>query len=246
MNRKRSRILWTLALVPILSAAVCAAAPAETFTSDFRLERCTWSSQGAQNAFFPLVPGRVLELEGEEKDGGATSVVRVRITVLDETKRIVFVTPRGKRIELLARVVEEREWVDEELVEVSRNWFARCVPTGDIYYFGEFVTNFEDGEPVDHAGSWIAGKAGAQPGLIMPGTFLLGARYFQELAPGVALDRGENVAMGVAWPTPLGTLPGCVQVLDTNALDPNAPGDLKTYCPGVGLAGDETLVLVDR
>ena len=35
---------------------------------------------------------------------------------------------------------------------------------------------------------------------MMPGTFLLGAKYFQETAPPNAVDRGENVAMGLDWP----------------------------------------------
>ena len=33
--------------------------------------------------------------------------------------------------------------------------------------------------------------------MIMPGTFLLGARYFQELADGIALDRAEHMEMGL-------------------------------------------------
>ena len=40
----------------------------------------------------------------------------------------------------------------------------------------------EDGRIVSHEGAWRAGVDGAQPGLIMPGTFLLGSRYFQEIA----------------------------------------------------------------
>jgi hypothetical protein len=95
-------------------------------------------------------------------------------------------------VSAIARVVEEREWQDDELVEVSRNFFARCKETGDVFYFGEEVDLYEDGEIVGHGGAWLAGRDGALPGIIMPGRFLLGSRYYQEVAPDIALDRGEN------------------------------------------------------
>ena len=87
---------------------------------------------------------------------------------------------------------------------------------------------------------------GAQPGIIMPGRFLLGSKYFQEIAPGVAMDRGRNVGMGIEIDTPAGTFDGCVAVLDSTALDPDAEGDLKIYCHGIGIVMDEVLELVER
>ena len=34
-----------------------------------------------------------------------------------------------------------------------------------------------------------------------------------------------------------------VSAVDTNALNPGSPGDIKIYCPGVGIVMDEDLVL---
>jgi hypothetical protein len=149
-------------------------------------------------------------------------------------------------VRLKARVIEERESEDGELVEVSRNFFAVCRETGDVFYFGEDVDDYEDDEIVGHEGAWRAGVDGAQPGIIMPGRFLLGAKYFQEVAPGIALDRGRNIAMGVSIDTPAGSFEDCVGVMDSSALDPDAEGDLKIYCHGVGIVMDEVLVLVER
>ena len=70
----------------------------------------------------------------------------------------------------------------------------------DVFYFGEDVDIFENGT-ISHDGAWLAGVDDALPGLLMPGTFLLGARYFQEVASGVALDRSENVEMGLRMRT---------------------------------------------
>lgn len=213
---------------------------AASFTEDFRLESCTWSAQGRQNPYFNLRPGFRLVLEGED-DG---EEVHLEIAVLNRLETITFRTARGAQLTVVARVIEERESKDGELVEVSRNWFARCVETSDIYYFGEEVDFYENGAIVGHGGSWRAGVDGALPGIIMPGTFLLGARYYQEVAPDVAEDRAEHIATGVTLSLPGGTLSDCVTIEETTPLEPRSKGR-KTYCPRVGLVKDGTIELVE-
>jgi hypothetical protein len=235
-----------LAPVVLLGIGFILSLPAQAaFTTDFRPEDCTWRSRGTQNPFFSLRPGYQVVIEGEEEDDGELIEIRAEITVLRATRRITFDAPGGATVSLKARVIEERESEDGELVEVSRNFFAICRETGDVFYFGEDVDDYEDGEIVGHGGAWLAGVNGAQPGIIMPGRFLLGSKYFQEVAPGVAMDRGRNVDMGIQIDTPAGTFDGCVAVLDSTALDPEAEGDLKIYCPGVGIVMDEILELVE-
>ncbi len=141
------------------------------------------------------------------------------------------------------RVVEEREWVEGELVEISQNFFACCENTNAIFYFGEEVCIFATGTCVSNEGSWRAGENGAMPGLIMPGTFLLGSRYFQEQAPGVAMDRAEHTGMGLTLETPAGRLESCVEVLETTPLEPRAES-IKRYCPEIGLTFDDGVELV--
>lgn len=228
--------------VAVLSVMACVCAfllagsawAATDFTTDFRIEDCTFSDRG-RNPHFSLNPGDVLHFAG----GG----VDLRITVLSETRVVNFVTARGVPLSVRTRVVQERELLNGALAEVSRNFFARCTQTNDIHYFGEDVQIFEAGG-VSTAGSWLAGRDGALPGIIMPGSFLLGSRYFQELAPGVALDRAEHVAMGLTVPVPAGTFDDCVQVFETTPLEPNAKST-KIYCPGIGLVDDSGLPLVD-
>ena len=48
---------------------------------------------------------------------------------------------------------------------------------------------YENGQVTSHDGSWIHGEDNAKAGLMMPGLALLGSRYYQEVAPEVALDR---------------------------------------------------------
>lgn len=236
MGRVESIFVLTIAA---LAPAAFAAQP--EFTGDFDIERCTFAADGRQNPYFSLNPGDRLTLEGED-DG---EEVRVEITVDNATKAITFQTPEGATLSLQARVVVEREWVDDELVEVSRNWFARCRQTNDIFYFGESVDNFEDGVLVDHDGSWEAGVGGAQPGILIPARFLLGSRYFQEQAPGVALDRAEHVDMGLTVRAAGRAFRDCVAVSETSPLDRPGSESLKVYCPGVGLVVDDDIVLTD-
>jgi hypothetical protein len=220
----------------------------DDFTKDFRLQDCWWFQTIGINPYFKLIPGYQLVLSGEElNDEEEIEKICVVITVLWE-KEYIHVPGIGW---VRARVVEEREWVDCELEEVSRNFFAICKKTNAVYYFGEDVDIYEDGVIVSSEGEWRAGVNGAMPGLIMPGTFLKGARYCQEQAPeDDAVDRGENDEMGLTAPDPKGgdNFTGCVRVVDTNPAegicDPE-DGDEKIYCPGVGLVQDEALMLVD-
>jgi hypothetical protein len=72
---------------------------------------------------------------------------------------------------------------------------------------------------------------------------LLGARYFQEMAPnGEALDRAEHVEMGLEITVPAGTFENCVKINETRPLDKKELSE-KCYCQGVGLLIDGDLEL---
>ena len=193
------------------------------WTEFFDLENRTFSSVG-RNRFFILEPGHQLVLE--------SSTEKVVITVLDETKKIGGVE---------TRVVEEREEENGELKEVSRNFYVICKGHGDVFYFGEEVDDYKDGKIVKHSGEWRADQKDSRAGIMMPGTILLGARYYQEIAPN-AMDRAEIMRDDVTMETPAGTFKSCVRIEETSGIDPGEKC-YKTYAPGVGLIQDEDLVL---
>jgi hypothetical protein len=235
MNSSKSSLLVTL-----IAAATLANAADPSFTSQFPIADCHFSTFGG-NAHFILNPGHQLVLSGEE-DGEANVLT---ITALNQTKEITL-TNSGPARKILTRVIEERKTVDGELYEVSRNWYARCIETGDIYYFGEEVDFYENGMIIGHSGAWQAGSNGALPGIIMPGTFLLGARYFQEIAPGVATDQGENTAMGLRVTNAAGVFVNCVSVTENNPLAPGSDPETKTYAPGIGLISDDGILTLEE
>src|SRR5215218_6188432 len=177
------------------------------YSTSFRAEDCTFSSTG-RNPFFILEPSYQLTLSG----GDAGEVAQVTITVLNETREV-----NGTE----TRVIEERETIGGELVEISRNFFAICEETNSILYFGEEVDDYENGNIIGHEGAWLAGEDANKAGIIMPGTILLGARYYQEIAPNVALDRAEIVDMGEIIQTPSGDFPDTLIIRETSPLEPD-------------------------
>ena len=198
------------------------------YTETFRTEECTFSSTG-RNPFFILEPNYQLVLAGGE--GGEAA--QVTITVLNETGEV-----NGTE----TRVVEERETIGGELVEISRNFFAICEETNSVFYFGEEVDDYEDGNIISHGGAWLAGEDANRAGIIMPGTILMGARYYQEIAPNVAVDRAEIVGMGEVVQTPAGEFSDTLITRETNRLEPDV-AELKYYAAGIGLIQEEDLML---
>lgn len=246
----------------------------DKFTTDFRLEDCRFRTKG-ENPYFILRPGYRVVLETPEGEDEREKSVE---TVLQEKKRI---TIDGRKIR--TRVLEERafEWDEDEeewvTIEISLNYFAICKKTNAVYYFGEWSRDCEDGFDDDdicegvesNEGSWEAGKPPmddpdgviAMPGLMMPGTPLLGAKYFQEIAPPDAVDRGEISGMGLEWPlededdaeveneeageNENFDFTDCILIYDTNPAEGDCgEEDVKIYCPGVGLVQDQDLELV--
>jgi hypothetical protein len=104
--------------IAALISPAAAQAPADSWQRTFNVGAADVAATG-ENPYFILKPGSQLTLEG--KESGKT--VRLIITVLDETKVIGG---------LEARVVEEREFANGSLIEVSRNFMAIHKTTRDI------------------------------------------------------------------------------------------------------------------
>jgi hypothetical protein len=236
-RRRRWAIAAWLLGFALLPAS--ARAQEDEFTASFRFQDCSFRSTGENPYFLELERGHQLVFEAEE-DGVTTSLF---ITMLPATRRITLRLGESLRT-VTTRVMEEREFEDDDLVEVSRNFVAICGGTNDVVYFGEEVDIYENGKIVSHEGAWQAGRNGAKPGILMPGTALIGSRYFQEVAPGVALDRAEHVALGLHVGTPAGAFSNCLEVTETTPLDPGAEST-KVYCPDVGLVRDGDLELIE-
>jgi len=186
------------------------------YTDTFLVDEKDLATTG-RNPYFILEPGYQLYFESPDKKETLT------ITVLDETKKVAGIE---------TRVVEEREIEDGKVKELSRNYFAMCRRTNSVYYFGE-----------DAGGAWLHGEKGARFGLMMPGLPLAGSRYYQEVAPGAAMDRSEILSTAETFETPAGKFEKVLKVLETTPLEPKERA-VKLYAPGVGLIQEGNLKLV--
>jgi hypothetical protein len=219
-------LLTVLALCLVSITALPATKADKGFTDSFPVDKAELASVGT-NQFFLLVPGHQLVLEGKNKKTMLT------ITVLKETKVVDGVE---------TRVVEEKETEHGQPVEISRNYFAISKRTSDVFYFGEDVDIYKNGRVVSHEGAWLSGVAGARFGLAMPGMPLLGARYQQEVAPKVAMDRAEVVSLTETLETPAGKFQNCLMTEETTPIE--RAKEHKYYAPGIGLVFDGELKLV--
>ena len=183
------------------------------------------------NPYFPMVVGDQWFYEGDE-DGAEVTLL---ITVLNEVQVIDGVT---------TRVIEEREWEDGELLEVSWNYYAQA-GNGTICYFGEDVDIYEVGGGIVHDGAWCAedpSNPDHAPGIFMPADPVPGQRYQMEVAPGIAEDRGRIVGGrpkrldGVLYSE-------TIRVRESNPLDGGS--GFKTFASGTGLIIDGPVELED-
>lgn len=197
------------------------------WTDVFNVDRGELVSTG-RNPYIVLEPGASLTLaDGREE---------LVITVLPETRTVDGIE---------TRVVEERETNGGALAEVSRNYFAISRRTNSVFYFGEEVDIYKNGKVAGHEGAWLSGQNGAHFGLMMPGMPLLGARYYQELAPRIAMDRAEIVNMSETLVTPAGTFKNVLKVRETTPLE-RGTTEFKYYAAGIGLVQDGSLKLIKR
>lgn len=171
------------------------------------------------NKYFSLPVGKKMTYEAETKDG--TELVEIEIT--DEIKVIEGVS---------TRVYLDTVLLGGQMHEVTKDYLAQNKITGDVWYFGEEVDNYENGVVVDHKGTFIHGTDGAKAGIWIKANNVVGDSFRQEYYKGEAEDMTDVVSVNETVTTKLGTYKECLKVYDWNPLDPDSR-EHKYYCPEV-------------
>jgi hypothetical protein len=178
-------------------------------------------SVNIDNPYWPMSQGSKWVYSETDTKGTNQKVV---VEVTDETKMI------ANGIE--ARVVRDTVTENGAPVEITDDWYAQD-KAGNVWYLGEYVTNYKNGKVVDHGGSFEAGVDGAQPGIAMPANPDLS--YRQEYYKGEAEDKAAVITIGEERvQVPLGYFEK--GVLMTRDLVPTEPKvqELKFYAPNIG------------
>jgi hypothetical protein len=203
-------------------AAPAAPAPSEAINpADF--------SPNVTHPLFPLWSLRSTEFSGTERDAETGKTVKTRTV-----KRLLHKTDTIAGVAVA--VLEVKDYEDGELVEVTEDYFAQH-RDGSAWYFGERVSDYEDGKVVGHEGQWLAGEGNNKPGLYLPANPTVGQEFEPERAPGVAEVRSKVVQLDAEVTVPAGKYTGCLKTDDYSALDKMTESSF--YCPRAGLVRSE-------
>jgi hypothetical protein len=176
------------------------------------------------NPLMPLIPGRQLVL-----DGVAEGLPRsLTVTPTDVTKVINGVT---------TMLVWSTDFVEGSLVGESLGFFAQD-DSGNVWIFGEYPEEYENGQLMGAPNTWLFGIAGAEGGVRVPDAPGLNEPAFlQSWSPEIGLlDCARVIANDEAVCVPLACYEHALVTNETNPIDPSS-GSLQSYhVPEIGTA----------
>jgi hypothetical protein len=186
-------------------------------------------SRVIDNRYFPLPVGRTFLYRGAEN--GKKEIDRMHVT--RRTKVIAGIA---------ATVVSDNVYEPPpKLAEKTFDYYAQD-DRGNVWYLGEDTKEFLRGGKVDTSGSWLTGRKGGKPGVIMESHPRVPDAYRQECLSGEAED--------LAWVVGRGGRKHLLRTLEFSPLEPSIV-ERKVYAPRVGIVsehqlsgGHETLSLV--
>jgi hypothetical protein len=188
------------------------------------------------NPYFPMEPGTSRTLKGTRTDG-------------DPVDEYVVLTVQGAGpviLDIPTTTIIDEAFEGGRLVERTFDYFATD-KDGNVWYFGEDVTNFRYDDAgnligTDSESAWRAGVNGAQPGISLSGQPVIGLTLFQEHAPAdEAMDFAEVLATDLVIEGPAGTFKDVVKTLEGSTVEPDLH-EFKYYAPGIGMIrADEEL-----
>jgi hypothetical protein len=173
------------------------------------------------NPYWPMAVGSRWVYRETDAEG---TVQRVEVTVTDRKRTI-------GGIDIL--VVHDQVTEKGELVENTFDWYAQD-SEGNVWYFGEDTTEYENGKPKTKEGSWEHGVDGAYAGVIVPADPVPGLAYREEYYEGHAEDEAEVLSLNGTAKVPFGAFDGLMQTRNTTPLEPNLVEE-KLYARGIGV-----------
>ncbi len=215
--KRLAYVAGRIALLTVLIATVTSATQAAGSTFD---KANFHHPLDITNPYMPLESGTTFVYDGTNDRRKPT---HEEFVVTNQIKTILGVD---------TRVIHDTNWEAGRVVEDTYDWFAQD-DMGNVWYLGEFSTQYKNGKVIGHEGSWEAGVNGAQQGIVMETHPKVGDTYQQELAPGIAEDTATVLSLTESVCVPYGCFS---HVLKTKEFSPLEPGvsEHKYYAPSVG------------
>jgi hypothetical protein len=146
-------------------------------------------------------------------------------TLLPQTRIIEWT--EGHQVEAL--VSQYIAYIDGRIQEAALDYYAQA-DDGSVWYLGEDVFDYRNGQVFTTEGTWLAGKEGP-PEMIMPGDPQIGDVHRAENIPAVAFEEVEIKRTGETFDGPSGPVDGVMIARELH--DDGAFSD-KVFAPGYG------------
>jgi hypothetical protein len=129
-----------------------------------------------------------------------------------------------------ALVVEDKELANGRVTEITLDYFAQD-DAGNVYYLGEDVDEYRDGNAAGNGGAWLFGKDTQKLGLLMLAHPKVGDKFRSEDVPKITTEDDEIVSVSETVIVPAGTFHDCIKI-EEHASD--GATEYKYYAPGTG------------
>lgn len=175
------------------------------------------------NPYLPLASLKQDVLQGKE----GKDKIRIERTAKPDIRKTY--TINNKTIETLC--VEDREYINGALAEVALDYFAQD-DSGTVFYLGEDVDEYKDGNVVGHSGTWHFGRDTQSPGVLFPAQPKVGDKFMSEDVSKEIHENDEIVSLSETVATPAGTYTNCIKLKEVLA-----DGDIeyKYFAKGIGV-----------
>src|SRR4051794_13632688 len=202
----------TVAPTTVTAAPTATVAPASVDPTNF-------GSQ-VDNPWFPLPIGARWVYAGVEDQ--------------DKTRDVVVVTPQTRTIAGVACVVVRDDvFTNGRLSEHTLDYYAQD-NAGSVWYFGEDTQELDaHGRVTSREGTWLTGRHGARPGVVMRAHPAVGDSYQQEYFAGHAEDNAKVVDVGATIHTPAVSSRTALVTVEWTPLEPKVR-EHKYYVRGIG------------
>jgi hypothetical protein len=172
------------------------------------------------NPLFPISELRSAVLAGHVEG----KPFHTETTLLPVTRIIEW---DGQRVETL--VSQYTAFLGGRIEEVALDKYAQA-DDGSVWYFGEDVFDYRNGDIVSREGTWIAGPE-HPPAMIMPAHPQVGDVYRSENSPGLVFEEVTVHKVGMTVSGPTGRVSGA---MIGSELHSDGTREDKTFAPGYG------------
>jgi hypothetical protein len=178
------------------------------------------------NPLFPLAVGSQFTYEGKIVDSDGSHEHSVIFTVTDLVKHV----DGAETV-----VALDQDYLEGQLQEQEIAFFAQD-DAGNVWNFGEYPEEYDNGKLTGAPSTWIRGSGGAYGGIHVLGQPRIGMQYREGLVPAIQFDDVSKVT-GVSQRTcaKSGCYNSVVVVDETSPNDPTSGHQIKYYAPGAGL-----------